>query len=669
MKKALILFILALTLSCTQKSPTPPDQRIKEAIIETCAEFDISEYSYIITDSKEILEKKWNSSDEFTDGKKIISNFSTYLSLKQLIDDEIVDEDSTLSTYTSFVKDSLKIKDIYQVLENQKDFKPSDLEDHKSYIQYIYQKETGSTLSDFEEKELDIKAQEKWNSHSLLNAMARISLYSDQKSITGYLPMGDHIPDLNPIWYTRNKRYYAGWHIFKINRHAIFWNYFSDNKQTLLCMKCIDNGLFASIVLPKGSMPAPSDFNHEDLLQSPMATAILKAMFMPENMPKVNFQETTSKIEKKLKELKNSPYISLFIKDLASRIAFYSNNGKHTQAKRLSKIYEETYPYALPITFFNKPCISEINYVGDSVSAFRTFTLDQPTRLTVVSSGQCMLDMAASGIDKSDKVELYISYLNKQKKVQYFNLKFKYGCEKASGNYLQNNPPNFTIKDLNDTTYLLKAAIPWKTLNIEKPHLNSKFKLNLLVYDNDLRNQWKKSILSWVVDSVKNFEKPEKYGNLILATGKKDGNDTTIFCQRNPGIKELWNNIDFVPILKIAEGKISSSFDNAARFKIAWDNDTLYLVAEVTDNIKNKPITINMDKCWIMNMKTGEPVWKQPGEANSPFFPVCVFKNHEIMLKAGTYQLRYLSDNKHSFEYWLGTTPPIGDYGVRLYKK
>lgn len=672
MRKAIAIFVLTILItSCNNRKTAPSDQKIKEAIIETCAEFNISDYSYIITDQKNILEKKWAYSANLAQGKEIIRNFSSGLLLKQLIDNKIIDENETLQAYTSFVTDSLlKVKDLYKVPESLSILDSSTLEDHKSYIEYIYHKKTGRTLSEFEGKELKISNTEKWNSSTLLKAMTKISFYTNQKKITGYLPMGDSIPDLYPTWYTRNIRYFAGWHVFKINRHTIFWNFFSDKKQSFLFIKCIETGRFVGISTPINRIPNPSDFQHDDLLQSPLATAILMAMFLPENTPAINYKEKEIQIYRSLEKQRFSTCFPLYVKALSSRIIYYRRLKNYSQANKLCHVYNKLYPYALPKAYLEKPAIAEINYVSDRTDASRIFSLKKDTRIKILASGQYKLDLDPRNADKADNIEVMFSYTNKQKEIKEFLYRFIYGNKQVFCDNCPENLITFDIKDSNDSAYCLKAKIPWKVFGIRNPRKQNNIKFNICLHDYDLNSLLYESTLFWSAECMDNKQMEKKDGRLILSDNLLIGNDSITYSPRifKPSrIGELWGRAHPQAIIKCTKGIITSKRDNSASFKTAWDKEFLYIQVKVVDNIKSKSGILYTDMCWIENAVSGELLWKQSNNTSvllSPLF-IC---NQEILLKAGTYKLRYQSDPTHSFENWLSSTPSIDNYGIRIYK-
>lgn len=76
------------------------------------------------------------------------------------------------------------------------------------------------------------------------------------------------------------------------------------------------------------------------------------------------------------------------------------------------------------------------------------------------------------------------------------------------------------------------------------------------------------------------------------------------------------------------------------------------------------------DYGWIENVATGDTLWKMTmdvtthaGGAN---------KNRlvdtTILLPAEMYQLKYKSDDSHSFNRWNATPPEFAFYGIALYK-
>ncbi len=77
------------------------------------------------------------------------------------------------------------------------------------------------------------------------------------------------------------------------------------------------------------------------------------------------------------------------------------------------------------------------------------------------------------------------------------------------------------------------------------------------------------------------------------------------------------------------------------------------------------------DYGWIENIDTGKPVWEMKPSETTPAGGAA--KNRKvdtvITLPAGKYNLRYKSDDSHSFDNWNALPPDINFWGIALYTK
>jgi hypothetical protein len=194
----------------------------------------------------------------------------------------------------------------------------------------------------------------------------------------------------------------------------------------------------------------------------------------------------------------------------------------------------------------------------------------------------------------------------------------------------------------------------------------------MYISDSDWDNQIRKSSLAWTSNSTNDYNKPSKYGQIQLCAQPFRAKDKKCYCPQIhhapiiDGIPDkVWDNISYIPVNSIAEGKIYSNSDHSARFKTAWDKDGIYFLVNVNDNVKTKPNFVKKDYCWIEDAKTGRIVWSVNVKEtpNYPTFLSC----DTVKLPSGNYHLRYISDNAHSFAHWYFKIPSLDFYGATAY--
>lgn len=363
-----------------------PSAGIIEALLK---EYKLEDYNYFITDLNGTTLK--NDYCEKTHlGYKWLEPFALPMILMKETEKGSINEDSLLSRYISVrnIQGDLRLRDLVRIPESRPDLFPPYSDDVLSYLRNIIRQRFQDQHQQFYEKELNIKDNYSWNTQNLLTATQHISSYFDKENITGYLPLGEDIRDLYPTWYVENMYQLAGWYIFRINKHVVLWNSVSDDKHYILCMKLIDLQRTIAVICPYNADLSTFDSNgNPDLLLSPLALAILKKEFESDTC-KIDYKETKEILCSQLMKKKNSPYLSLYIKELQTRIRYAEKAGKREDELRLKDVYRTLFAHSLPSGFISRSPLAAINYVSDRMSASRHFTLDKETAVTVFSSNQ-----------------------------------------------------------------------------------------------------------------------------------------------------------------------------------------------------------------------------------------------------------------------------------------
>ena len=674
---AAILLLFALLASCTNDNKKETINIIENAIKKDFMELSITDFSYIITTDSKILKTHFQSLEDerFLNSSAIIENFTAPLALKQLIDYSLIDKDTLLAKYIPTFKDrSLTVSNLLTIHANQTKFNYLEsgyITNHIVKLLKIKHIESSTKYLD-----INIKEEKNLNDKDVLTALAKISLYFDSKNITGHLPVDSLIPNLYPNWYTRNIVYFAGWKVLNIDGHIIFWNFFTQGHKSLLLIKAINEGISIAITYPSKNIPSPYDDNKSDLLQSPLATTFLKSLLVS-----VGAANNEKEIEKQLSCVKSSKLNFLFMHDLIARARANELAGRSAKADSLYHLYEKNFPNAIPVKYLKQPVLVEFDYVSDNFDGKRYFELKEDTKVRLFGSGQFSKDIEFENhLNIKDCIELYLDTYNRKSQLldiskNEYLYRFNYGYNKISGNYLSNKNIDFAYGDPNDSVYILEVKMPWQTLSDRKPKIGETLGFNTFVIDNDNNEKWWwKSLLSWSTREWWNASNnPSKWGNLILTGDSKHDKPKIAYCTKTSHaikidgqIDPIWNKTNYVSIDTIG-GRISSKRDNSGSFKTMWDNQSIYFLFYIVDNIKNTAGIVKSDKGWIENSTTAEVVYEMTGPSNTTFFP-SFSTDKTFTLKAGKYFLRYTSDGGHSVEKWYGKSPQNYMYGAVLYK-
>jgi hypothetical protein len=225
--------------------------------------------------------------------------------------------------------------------------------------------------------------------------------------------------------------------------------------------------------------------------------------------------------------------------------------------------------------------------------------------------------------------------------------------------------------DPNEKSYIMEIAFPWKTLEYVVPVPNKKIGFDVAIDDND--KDTRKGMLSWnstVDDAWKNTA---IYGTLLLGTKNiklPEHNAVSLVTKKAPeidgAVDKEWEHVPKYDLTKIMTGYVENKWDLSGYYRSMWDKENLYLLVNVHDNIKNYAQAM-FDYGWIENSH-GQVIWRMEMNKTKPAGGA--MKNRvidtSILLKKGSYKLRYITDESHSPRSWDATPPKTSFYGIRL---
>ena len=690
-RKSSYYLIVGLLIGCHSGSPVPPPGRQEVAIEKACSEFNLQGLSYLIACNGKIVTQQFQEARR-KDGtgyfRDIIDNFAAPVLLKKLIEDSLIKEDWRLDSLLPSVKNKqLRVKDLILVPASPyvPELEQTDL--LAGMIKDVICTAPKKRYADPDRSirlELGLSGSVK-DSKALLYNLLKISDFFDRNNIQ-YSAPGPSIANLFPTWYTRGLRGFFGWNILKISQKTILWNYFTTDKENLLLLKFMDEDIFVATCYPSALIPSPLSYNKKDLLQSPLAIALLKSILFPSQAGDIDYRLTAGSIGSQIEKSDNTPYHILYRKDLIAHARMFEYMGNNKQANVLYEVYKEMTRDSLLPRYVNAPALAEMNYISDDLNASAPFELKEPARLRVFAGGQVALARDHEYYAyQYDNVGIVLNPQRPDEKVINGEntrvFRFNYRSNNISGSkddkipdsWLKNTAIKFAFGDPSDSSYILEVKIPWREV-IQGNHKKiTSLGVNVFVSDSDLEENGREGILSWSAVAGEGWDDPYKFGTLSLS-GKgatdKAKRVNSLRVRRPPVIDgwadKIWDKAGYVPISNLWLGNVSSSVDCSGRFKTVYDDHYLYFLFNIADNCKNKAGIITTDKCWIENALNGEVVWKMTADTASRYLP-SFLEDQELSLKAGSYVLRYRSDARHSFEEWYGPVPQDDVYGASIY--
>jgi hypothetical protein len=389
--------------------------------------------------------------------------------------------------------------------------------------------------------------------------------------------------------------------------------------------------------------------------------------------------ERNKSFENRISQANTSSLNFLYMHDLTAHAKAFEGIGEIQKADSLYRLYEKYFPEAIPLRYLKQDVLAEFQYVPDNFNGKKYFELKKDTKVRLFGSGQILYDTnLENNLNTYDGIELYLDIFNKKSSTlnirdKQYLYRFNYGYTTLSGTFRSKNNIEFAIADPNDSMYTIEIKIPWTTLGVKKPRIGEIIGMNMFILDKDLNEPWRKSTLSW--STMKYWlanSNPSLWGTLILSGKPVHDTPKKAYCSKiqhaikiDGQIDDQWKNINYTSIDSCTS--ILSKLDNSGGFKTCWDNESVYFLFNVMDNVKNPAGIITIDKGWIEHTTTRDVAYKMTGSINTPYFPT-FSTDKTFTLKAGTYFLKYSSDVGHSTEKWYGKSPQNGIYGVALYK-
>jgi hypothetical protein len=310
-----------------------------------------------------------------------------------------------------------------------------------------------------------------------------------------------------------------------------------------------------------------------------------------------------------IENIRQSKWNFLLMNDLTAQAKTNERMGNFKKAEMLYRQYEKNFPEAIPVKYLKQSVLAEIGYVSNNFSAQKKFEVKKDTKIIMFGSGQSLHDPYVEyHLNTLDGIELYLDAFNKKTRIsnikdyQYL-YRFNYKYDKISGNYLSIKNIEFACGDPQDSVYVLEVKIPWKTLGIKKPYVGKSLGLNIFIIDNDMDQRWRKSLLYW---SSQAWDCPSDWGTLVLTAKPSFERSKTAYCPKislpikiDGILDKNWDKERYCQINHLKEGTISSKSDNSASFKTLWDEQFLYFLFRVVDNVKQPAGIVATDKGWI----------------------------------------------------------------------
>jgi hypothetical protein len=285
--------------------------------------------------------------------------------------------------------------------------------------------------------------------------------------------------------------------------------------------------------------------------------------------------------------------------------------------------------------------------------------------------GECLYAELEKPGDE-DNVELFFHIDKPERGKSEKQYRVTWNSTQLTGRNLASDGVVFKQADPSAKKYIVEIKIPWNTLGYMAPTPNAVIDFDVAVNDND---GVKEGTRNWHAQEPK---KSHLYGALTLAQNNAQltGSTVSAFTTVEPAIDGMIDSIwKPVPAYTLSDtlGKISSDNDLSATFRTMWDKENIYLLVEVTDDVKRQPSLLYLEGDYglIEQADSKDTVWQMKSILSR--YAGGASKNRYVdtvlSLKAGKYVARYISDEAHSYNDWNDTPPEISLYGILIFDK
>lgn len=277
---------------------------------------------------------------------------------------------------------------------------------------------------------------------------------------------------------------------------------------------------------------------------------------------------------------------------------------------------------------------------------------------------------------ENDGVEVYFDMKNEKK--PFFDIhrddrqyRVLWKSLKIDGQNINTEGLKVIERDPDNNSYIILIKFPWKYLGYIIPRVGVKIGFDIALIDCD--GGTRKALLTWNSTSEDSWKNTSFYGVLKLVTRNSTAKPSMINCLytlKRPGKKidqdPVWRTSQVNRFNNVTIGTVKDSSDLSGIFKALWDNENLYLLVKVRDNIKTYAKAM-FDYGSIEDLN-GKIIWKMDMQGSKPAGGA--LKNRLvdtiIKIKAGNYYLKYKTDESHSPTQW-DSPPPNGlFYGIKI---
>ncbi len=459
------------------------------------------------------------------------------------------------------------------------------------------------------------------------------------------------------------------------------WSTGQTEEYATFFLKSTSDSLSLILIAKSPVMNTAFRLENGELLNTPLFYAFEKTLLETDSAAvSVDYFDNYNSIRKSMQKMLDSGKRDAAHQELSSYLTLYKAVQNQERYDSLAAIYMEYFPNDIPIEVLSQQPIAKIDKAMDYVRMQRTFTLPKDTVLNLLAAGEFTKEMSLNPWEY-DNVEMFFD-LNHERGSEFNSgaddrqYRYNYDYPGVTGNAPRYDSITLVQYDVSPNRFNFEIAIPWTILfnsDTIRPEPKQIMGFDIAIADNDA--EVREGSLAW---HSKLNETPwsntSTYGTMILVKSPGPRNDTICYALLKSHNVEMdgqnkgeWDGVPRYPIDKEFMSGITGPDDQSGWFRVQWNNEYLYFLVEVQDDVK-RLLDKNGDYGWITTANE-DTIWIMT-EANSMYAggePSNRYTKATLPLKAGKYTLHYQTNQSNSYGHWVRDRPDITFYGIVLY--
>lgn len=304
-------------------------------------------------------------------------------------------------------------------------------------------------------------------------------------------------------------------------------------------------------------------------------------------------------------------------------------------------------------------CEAELLASDNNQILTRTFTLREEATVRIVGQAEGTSFELIPGFVEAylnDGIEFFIDLGTVCR--QY---RFVWNSRRVTGNNADTTGVRFAQHDPAETRYVFELAFPWRTLGFDGiPTDKDVLRMDVSVLDNDEGSR--DSQIAWSGVNSKLYLEWSQFGDYPLAGHR------TVASPVIDGVADaVWEQQERIPMTHVILGSIRDETDLSGWYRLLWDQENLYLLVEVEDDLKRQAAFM-FDNGRLEDAE-GNVLWRL--EFNRSCHAGGALKNRRqedtLRLAAGKYILYFETDESHAAGHWDDLPPDDPFNGIKLY--